>query len=50
MKPLALILASLALAPLFAAIGHGARLEHWPTIAAASGALALVFGCIRYFT
>lgn len=48
MKTLALILASAALAPAFAFISRGARLERWPIIGAGAVALAAAFATIHY--
>lgn len=48
MKTFTLLLASIALAPAFAVIGRGAKLEHWPTIAAGAAVLIVALGAVAY--
>jgi hypothetical protein len=49
-KTFALLLACSLIAPAFAVVSRGARREHWPTVAAAFGVLAIVLGAIHYLT
>lgn len=48
MKTLALLLASLALAPALFLTARGARLESWPIVAAAGSVLVACYVGIRY--